>query len=209
MRIILLVLLGACALVTSPVARAADALASENPVHSELRAVRDGLLAGMNKGDIDGQLGYLHPNVVVTWHNAQVSRGREGVRTYLQKMLNGPEKVVAQYGAKVNVDELSILYGETALAFGSADEHFTMTNGLSIDLTARWTATLARADGRWLVTSIHISDNLFDNALLKRAKSLVPWVAVISLLFGLIGGFFAGRRGRPIVTPPSNERAGV
>ena len=95
--------------------------AQENPAHKELRAVRDGLLAGMNKGDIDAQLAFLHTNVVVTWHNAAVSRGHDGVRKYLDEMLNGPTKVVEKFSAEVKVDELSILHGgDTAIAFGSA-----------------------------------------------------------------------------------------
>ena len=68
--------------------------------------MRDGLLAGMNRGDIEAQLPFLHPNVVVTWHNAEVSRGRDGVRKYLDRMLHGPAKVVESFGAEVKVEEL-------------------------------------------------------------------------------------------------------
>src|SRR4030095_10162279 len=85
--------------------------AQEVPAHNELRAVRDGLLAGKNSGDIEAHLAFLHPNVVVTWHNAEVSRGRDGVRKYLDRMLHGPSKVVEKFGADVKVDELSIIYG--------------------------------------------------------------------------------------------------
>src|SRR6187431_621163 len=117
-------------------ALAVTAHAQEDPAHNELRALRDGLLAGMNKGDIEAQLTYLHPNVVVTWHNAEVSRGREGVRKYLDRMLKGSSKIVEEFGADVKVDELSILYGgDTAIAFGSAQEHFKMAGGRHFDLT--------------------------------------------------------------------------
>ena len=60
----------------------------DEAVHNELRALRDGLIDAMNKGDIDRELAYMHPNVVVTWHNAEVSRGRDGVRAYLTRMLS-------------------------------------------------------------------------------------------------------------------------
>src|SRR5215204_132619 len=97
--------------------------AQEDPAHHELRGIRDGLLAGMNSGDVEAQLRFLHPNVTITWHNAEVSRGHEGVRGYLNRMLNGPSKVVERFGAEVKVDELSILFGgDTAIAFGSANE---------------------------------------------------------------------------------------
>ncbi len=171
--------------------------AEEDPAHNELRAVRDGLLAGMNSGDIDAQLAFLHPNVVVTWHNAEVSRGREGVRKYLDRMLNGSSKVVQKFGAEVKVDELSILYGgDTAIAFGSAQEHFTLAAGRSFDFTGRWSATLVKDGGKWLVANLHTSDNIFDNPLLNAATKALWWAGGGALLVGLFGGCLLGRRAR-------------
>jgi uncharacterized protein (TIGR02246 family) len=171
--------------------------AQEDPAHQELRALRDGLLAGMNKGDIEAQLPYLHPNVVVTWHNAEVSRGREGVRAYLDRMLHGPSQVVEKFGAEVKVDELSILYGgDTAIAFGSAEEHFTMKGGQVFHVTGRWSATLVKDNGRWLVANLHTSDNIFDNPLLNAAKKALWWAGGGGLLVGVLGGWLMGRRGR-------------
>jgi ketosteroid isomerase-like protein len=176
------------------------ACAQEDPAHNELRAVRDGLLAGMNSSDIEAQLAFLHPNVVVTWHNAEVSRGRDGVRDYLNRMLNGPSKVVQKFGAQVKVDELSIIYGgDTALAFGSAQEHFTLAGGRSFDFTGRWSATMVKDGGKWLIANLHTSDNIFDNPLLNQVKTAVPWVAGGSLLIGAVAGWLTGRRRRRAV----------
>jgi uncharacterized protein (TIGR02246 family) len=171
--------------------------AQEDPAHNELRAMRDGLLAKMNAGDVEGELQFLHPNVVVTWHNAEVSRGREGVRKYLERMLHGPAKVVEKFGADVKVDELSIIYGgDTAIAFGSADERFTLAGGKQIDFTGRWSATMVKEGGRWLIASLHSSDNLFDNPLLNAAKYGL-WVAACgALAVGGAVGWLLGRRGK-------------
>lgn len=168
---------------------------SDEAVHNELRALRDGLLDAMSKGDIERELTYLHPNVVVTWHNAEVSRGRDGVRTYLNRMLTGPDKVVESYKADVTVDELTILYGgDIGVSFGSGVEHFKMTSGRTFDLPARWSATLVKEGDRWLIANLHVSDNLFDNPLLNMAKRTAGWVGGIGLALGLIIGFFLGRR---------------
>lgn len=171
---------------------------SDEAVHNELRAFRDGLLAAMNKGDVESELAYFHPNAVVTWHNAEVSRGREGIRSYLNRMLQGPNKVAASYKADVNVDELTILYGgDTGISFGSAVEHFKLANGKTLDLPARWSATLVKEGGKWLIANLHASDNLFDNPLLALAKRTAYWAGGIALLVGLlIGWFLGGRRGR-------------
>src|SRR6187549_883692 len=93
----------------------------DEATHDELRALRDGLLDAISKGDIERELTYFHPNAVITWHNAEVSRGRDGIRKYMVRMLEGPEKVLESFKADVKVDELTILYGgDTGIAFGSA-----------------------------------------------------------------------------------------
>ena len=149
----------------------------------------------MNKGDIDRELSYMHPNVVVTWHNAEVSRGRDGVRAYLTRMLTGPNKIVTSYSATVNVDELTILYGgDTGISFGSAVEHFKLNDGKTIDLPARWSATLVKEGDKWLVASLHASDNLFDNPVLAMTKSTAYWAGGGGLLLGLIVGSFLAKR---------------
>jgi uncharacterized protein (TIGR02246 family) len=167
--------------------------------HNELRALRDNLMDAVNKGDIERELTYLTTNVVVTWHNAEVSRGREGVREYYNRMMNGPDKIVAGFHADINVDELTILYGEnTGIAFGSSVEHFKLTDGSSFDLKGRWTITMVKEDGRWLVAALHVSNNIFDNVMLDMVKKYA-WRAVIIVagaagIIGIIAGWLIGRR---------------
>jgi len=169
--------------------------------HNELRALRDGVLDAMNKGDIDRQLSYLHTNVVVTWHNAEVSRGREGVRAYYNRLTSGPEKMVSAFRASITVDELTILHGDsTGIAFGSSTENFTLTSGRDFQLKGRWSATLVKEGGRWLIASLHASTNIFDNTLLNLAKKTAIWVGVFGLFGGVVLGWLLGRR-RKVAVP--------
>ena len=129
---------------------------NEKPAHQELRQVRDGLLTAMNKGDLEGTLKFLHTNCVITWHNAEVSRGHDGVRAYFNRVMTGPNKIVESFTCSLNVDELTILHGDnTGICFGSSDEHFKLTAGKALEVKGRWTATLVKEDGRWLITSLH------------------------------------------------------
>jgi uncharacterized protein (TIGR02246 family) len=169
--------------------------AKDEAVHNELRALRDGLVDAMNKGDIERQLTYLHPNVVVTALNGEVSRGRDGVRAYFLKMTTGPKRVVESFRCEVTVDELTILYGaDTGIAFGSAVQSYKLTDGLKLDAKTRWTATLVREHDHWLVASLHASANLFDNPLLTMAKQTAYWAGGVSLVVGLIVGLVIGKR---------------
>ena len=177
------------------------AQSSLEATHNELRALRDGLLDAVNKGDIERQLTYLHTNVVITWHNAEVSRGRDGVRTYYKRLTSGPEKMVEKFAAEINVDELTILYGDdTGISFGSSMEHFTLTNGKKLDLQGRWTATLVKEGGKWLIASLHVSSNLFDNAVFdivkKTAFRTFCVVFVVAIVVGGLVGWRLGRKRR-------------
>lgn len=177
------------------------AAAEENEaMHNELRALRGGLLEAINSGDIARQLPFLHPDVVVTWHNAEVSRGRDGVRAYYDRMVQGPEKMVEKFTAELTVDELTILHGgDTGISFGGAEEHFTLTNGSEFVLHGRWTATLVRENGQWLVASLHVSSNVFDNVVLDVTKKYAKWIAGILCAVGALFGWLLGRRRRRVV----------
>jgi hypothetical protein len=163
--------------------------------HNELRALRDGLLDAVNKGDIERELTYLDTNVVVTWHNAEVSRGREGVRDYYNRLTSGPNKMVDKFSVEINVDELTILHGEnTGISFGSSVEHFKFTNGRSFDLKGRWTTTMVKKDGHWLIASLHVSTNIFDNAMLDLVKKYAVRAACGAFIVGALLGWLIGRR---------------
>jgi len=168
---------------------------ANDPAHQELRQLRDRLLTAMNKSDLEGILGVLHTNVVITWHNAEVSRGRDGVRAYYNRIMSGPTKYVESFNCNLNVDELTILYGgNTGISFGSADEQYTLAGGKNLSVKGRWTATLLKENGQWLVTGLHASTNLFDNVLLDLAKKMAWLASGVCLVAGAGIGWFTGRR---------------
>lgn len=168
---------------------------AEDPAHGELRKLRDGALDALNRGDIDALVGFLHPNAVVTWQNAEVSRGRDAVRAYYTRMMSGPDKKVVSFSTKLTVDELTILYGgDTGIAFGSSEDHFKLTSGQDFVLHSRWTATVVKEGDHWLLAAVHMSANLFDNPLLHFAEAMGYWMAGGGVLLGLLVGFFLARR---------------
>ena len=165
-------------------------VATEDPVHEELRVLRDGMVDAFQKKDIERMLDNLHEEVVVTYQNAEVSRGHAGVRDFHQRMNEGDNPAVKSLESVFNVDELSIIYGDdTAVAFGSMQDEFELTRGMDFSLESRWTATLVKEDGRWLVAALHVSTNMFENGV---SDLLIKWnsikVGTIALLIGLVLG---------------------
>jgi len=107
---------------------------------------------------------------------------------------------VDKFSADINVDELTLLPTEnTGISFGSSVEHFKLTNGRSFDLKGRWTATLIKEGGQWLVASLHVSTNIFDNVMLDMAKKYAVRAVVISIIAGGLVGWLVGRRRKVVV----------
>jgi ketosteroid isomerase-like protein len=139
-------------------------------------------------------LSFLHKNVVVTWMDGEVSRGRDGVKAYYDRMMTGDQRVVDSVQINPTVDELSIVYGgTTAIAFGSSDDEFKLKRGLQFKVHSRWTATLVKEQGKWMIAAFHASTSLFDNPLLNTAKTMIPVAAGIAGLAGLVLGLIVAR----------------
>jgi ketosteroid isomerase-like protein len=196
------VLISACSAVTSISAQTKQPQ-PEDPVHNELRAVRDGVVDAFNKRDIDRLLGYMHPNVVITWQNAEVSRGHEGARSYYKRMLLDKDSVVESLTVNLTVDELAAIYGgNTAVAFGTLGDQYKLRDGMEFNLNSRWSATLVKEGGRWLVVCAHGSANVFENSVMGLAlKKVMYWAGggglAVGLLVGIVGTLLAKRRNRP------------
>ena len=165
------------------------------PAPAEIHALRDRLLDAINKADFDKMAACLHPRVVITYQNAEVARGRDGVKAFQLKMTAGPEKIVESFHADVKTDDITLLPGgTTALATGSSAETYKMTHGPDLTLDARWTATLVKDNGQWLVAALHCSTDLFKNPLVAATKKAGVTASIGSIIIGLIAGWLLGRK---------------
>ncbi len=170
-----------------------DKPAKEDPAHEELRAVRDDLTKAVNENDQDRMLKHLHKNVVVTWLDGTVSRGPDEVKAYYERMMKGNQRKVESIKINPTVTRLSDLYGNTAVAYGTSDDHFKLTSGLEFDVHSSWSGTLVKEDGQWRIVSFHASTDLFDNPLLNASKKVTYWAGGIAAVVGLVLGFLIGR----------------
>jgi ketosteroid isomerase-like protein len=161
----------------------------EDPAHEELRALRREVEDAVNKNDLDRLLTFLDEDVVVTWQNAEVSRKPAGVREYYERMMKGPNRRVESITIKPVVDDLTHLYGDTGVAYGSSEDHFKLTDGKDFKLTSRWSATVVKKNGKWLIANFHASTNMFDNPLMTYAiRQTLLWTAVVAVPVGLLLG---------------------
>jgi hypothetical protein len=188
--------LGGCLLAGMTLAQAPTP--AQEAVHNELRKLRDGVIAAFNKQDIDGLLTFVHPKAIVTWQDASVCRSHQDIRDYYQKMMTGDKRIVQSVSAQAEVDQLTTIYNDNnGVAAGSVDQQFVLTDGMSFHLPSRWTADVIKEGDRWLISSLHVSANMFDNPVQNLAiKKTALWVGVPAVLGGLLLGFIGGRMGR-------------
>lgn len=169
------------------------AQAPEDPAHNELRALRTQVVEAITSGDIEKTLAYLHPNVVVTWQNHEVCRGHQGVRDFMDRL---GRDAFRGYKVPPSPDELTILYGgDTGISFGTTVSEVRLL-GTSFEFTNRWTATLVNENGRWMLASYHVSNNVLDNPLLRAAERSLVLAVGGGLLIGFAVGMLIGRRRR-------------
>lgn len=172
--------------------------AQADAIHEELRALRTAMLDAWMRRDLDALLVHVDPDVVVTWHNGEVSRGHEGIRKFYAEVLGGEDAIIASIDSTLEMQELSILHApDAAVAFGTIRDEITFNQsaagaafigaGTEIALDSHWTATLARKNGRWLLTAYHVSANIFSNPVLSLATSATRWIAgLVGLLAGIV-----------------------
>lgn len=160
--------------------------AVEDPAHTQLRALRDGLLEAYGKKDAERMLSFLADDVVITVQNGEVLRGHAGVLAFHKRMSEGANRRVESENMRLDVDELSILYGgDTAIAFGNMNDHLKLQGGMEFDLLSRWTATAVRQGDQWKLASMHVSGNIFDNGV---SALQIKWAGVKAGAAGLFAG---------------------
>ena len=140
----------------------------------------------INKKDIDDVLAHLHPNVNIVFQNAEIVDGVEAVRAFDEKMLKGDSPILKGHSVKATVDKPAEIYGDTAVAYGTAVDRFQFAGGMDIEVTSKWTATLIKENDLWKVVSLQFSTNIFDNPLLNKANEMAKYFGIGGILLGLV-----------------------
>ncbi len=197
----MLVLLACGGLAVSPPAAAAQDKA-DDAVAKELREFRERAFEAYKKRDLDRFLEALHPDVVYTFEDKTVVKGRDGVKDYIKKMTEGPDALVQSMTTEdLTLDGRAIHGPNAAVGWGKTSSRFKLKDGREFTLHSKWTGTAVKEGGRWQVTSIHMSESPFDNDIFRLAmRSVALWVGGGALLGGLVVGggltWFSMRRRR-------------
>jgi ketosteroid isomerase-like protein len=125
--------------------------------------------------------------------NGETLVGKDALAAYLDKMI-GYAPSIKSLQSTVEMSPEILFYGKTAIAHGRSRDHYAFADGLDLDLTTYWTATLAHDAERWRIAAVHYSFNLFDNGMLDAARRGAILAAAGGALAGLIAGLLFFRR---------------
>jgi ketosteroid isomerase-like protein len=158
--------------------------------------LREGLVESFQKGDIDTLLTHLDPKVVVTWQNGEVCQGREEVRSFYERMMDGENRVVRDIKSQPKILGRHI-DGDQAVSWGNLNDHFILMDGSDLPFNSVFTATIVKRDDRWLVTAFHTSVGVFENPVLETAVSKTAlWTGLGGGVLGLLLGLLVSRISR-------------
>jgi hypothetical protein len=142
---------------------------------------------GINDSNIDLMAKHIDDKAVITWLNAEVSRGPEGVKAYFARMVgNAPGTVLSKYSTHPKISGPAAFYGDVAVASGTTDDEFTPHNRSVFKFDSRWTATLRKNDGQWKIVALHLSTNCFNNVLITELRQLSVYTGAGGALAGLL-----------------------
>lgn len=170
-----------------------------DPDHVELRALGKTLIDGIEKGDMDLIEPLLHPNVVVTWQDGQVCKGPAAIRKFYDDMAAKSKKTFQGYKIRPTADEPTILYSNATagVVYGHNVGRFFLM-GKEFEMPNRWTATMVKENGKWVMASYHVSMNVLDNPLLNAVKMVGMVGVVLAAIVGMLIGWISGRRKRGV-----------
>lgn len=201
-----------CIVLINVVIAAVPATAADN---TPTATAEDASIAGLNKlraamkdayakGDIDGMMRYLHPDVVIVFPDGSVLKGPQAFRDYYQRMMTAPNHRVVSYSADPQVESRTV-HNDVGLSYGNMNDRYVLNDGRSFALNSRFTVTVFRSpdgpketDG-WMIRSFHSSADAFDNPIISMVAKGVFWRAgiggvVVGLIVGSILGVSLARR---------------
>jgi len=174
----------------------APALAQEDPHAGDRKLFLQYLAtveSALNEGDMERIKPLLRDDVVVTFVNAEVTRGIPAIGAYYDKVLSGSNALLSGYRTEAEVSGPARFYGDTAIADGTSIDTYTFPTGDSMQMDTRWNVTLIREDDLWKVAQLNFSANPFDNPILGAVQGQLVTFSVIALIVGLIVGVVGGR----------------
>lgn len=166
--------------------------------HEALRHVMKKAAAAINATDVDALSECLAKDFAFVTIDQTVITNRAGIAAYYDRMLTGPDALLAAMTSTPKAEVLTRFAGDDAgYCYGRSVDVYTLKNKRVFTLDVRWSAMVVKEDGQWKASLIHTGVDLLNNPVLT-ASSKVPQRTLI-LLVGVaivvaVAAYFGGAR---------------
>jgi ketosteroid isomerase-like protein len=161
--------------------------AGANPRDADRQALRTILAdvqAGINERALDKILAHLGEDVVITYQNADVSRGKAEAGAYFNKNFIGGNAIIKRLTIRGEIAAPAVFVGDAAVAHGTSHDEMELTSGRKFKLDGKWSAAILNQQGKWRIACLHFSTNVLDNNVLAGVKKLAWMGAAASFVAG-------------------------
>lgn len=164
--------------------------------HVLLRDLKSKFSEALNNRDVEALSACFAKNFVLTTVDQTTITSKEQLKEYWTKIFDSPDSIVAEMKSEPEADVLSQFIDENnAFCYGFSKDTYKMKKGFTTVINSRWTATVVKENGKWLITTAHAGVNFFDNPVITRkAKFDHKLIAV-----GFVGGLLLGMLVRGLV----------
>jgi ketosteroid isomerase-like protein len=157
--------------------------------HEALRALRARVEKAINQQDLSALEACLTPEFAFTSSDQTTVTTPQELADFYQQMFKGEKAPLQSLQVELRPEILTRFLGpDTGYCFGEATEKYVLRDGRKLDFTARWTATVQKIDGQWLVAAAHVGVDFMHNPFLDRVKSACVQLAAGATLGGLALG---------------------
>jgi ketosteroid isomerase-like protein len=144
-----------------------------------LRGILADVQAGINERDLERILRHVGDDAVVTYQNADVSRGKAEIGAYFNHNFMGSNAIIKRLIIRGEIASPAVFIGDAAVAHGTSHDDMELTSGRKFALDGKWSSTLLKQEGNWRIVCLHFSTNVLDNSVLNGVKKLV-WMGAVS-----------------------------
>ncbi len=164
--------------------------ATEDPSHTELRALLKGMETAINTERYGDLAQYFHKDMRVTTINQEVLSSPKEIDAYFARWF-GPGGYLKKVEMTLTPDDLTQFYGGGSLGIvrGAGDENYYLADERYFEMKTRWTATVIKdSDNRWRILTLHIGTNFLDNPILDMAEQSLRKAGIAGGIAGLLLG---------------------
>lgn len=157
--------------------------------HQALRALLKAATEALNRLDAQGLRRLLADGFVVTLADQTLITDSDQLQAYFDRYFGADESPIkaAEFAPRASRPTLAI-DRNTGLAHGLSTDRYRLADDTPLTLQSRWTATVVRRHGDWLIQSFHAGVDMTDNAVLDAVRERAyGWTAG-----GLAGGLLVG-----------------